>query len=85
LADGPAGGTRRDSGSCSEQELLPSEIAAELGAGPVRGATEDWEHTMDRHARLGEHAIVTLHFTPHKLRTEQAFVITKLRNGTRRA
>ena len=30
---------------------------------------------MDRHARLGEHAIVTLHFTPHKLRSEQAHVI----------
>ena len=42
---------------------------------------EDWEHTMDRHARLGEHAIVTLHFTPHKLRAEQALVITKLRNA----
>ena len=42
---------------------------------------EDWEHTMDRHARLGEHAIVTLHFTPHKLRAEQGFVITKMRNA----
>ena len=42
---------------------------------------EDWERTMDRHARLGEHAIVTLHFTPHKLRAEQAFVITKMRNA----
>ena len=30
---------------------------------------------MDRRARLGEHAIVTLHFTPHKLRSEQAHVI----------
>jgi len=42
---------------------------------------DDWERTMDRHARLGEHAIVTLHFSPHKLRTEQAFVIKKLRNA----
>jgi hypothetical protein len=42
---------------------------------------EDWERTMDRHARFGEHAIVTLHFTPHKLRTEQAPVITKMTNA----
>jgi hypothetical protein len=42
---------------------------------------EDWERTMDRHARFGEHAIVTLHFTPRKLRTEQAFVITKMANA----
>jgi hypothetical protein len=40
---------------------------------------EGWERTMDRHARFGEHAIVTLYFTPHKLRTEQAFVITKMK------
>jgi hypothetical protein len=41
----------------------------------------DWEHTMDRHARFGEHGIVTLHFAPHKLRGEQALVITKIRNA----
>ncbi len=42
---------------------------------------ENWERTMDRHARLGEHAIVTLHFTPHKLRSEQALIIAKMRNA----
>jgi hypothetical protein len=39
---------------------------------------DDWEHTMDRHTELGEHSIVTLHFTPHKLRTDPAFVISKM-------
>jgi hypothetical protein len=42
---------------------------------------EDWERTMDRHSTFGGHGIVTLHFTPHKLRTEQAFVVTRLRNA----
>jgi hypothetical protein len=42
---------------------------------------EGWERTMDRHARFGEHAIVTLHSSTHKLRTDQAFVITKMRNA----
>jgi hypothetical protein len=42
---------------------------------------KDWEHTMDRHARFGEHAIVTLHFAPHKLRAEQGLVIATIRNA----
>jgi hypothetical protein len=38
----------------------------------------DWERTMDRHTELGQHSIVTLHFTPHKIRTDPAFVIAKM-------
>ena len=56
-------------------------LAVEIDSRRWHMNPEDWEHTMDRHARLGEHAIVTLHFTPHKLRAEQAFVITKIRNA----
>lgn len=37
-----------------------------------------WEHTMDRHTEMGQHSIVTLHFTPHKLRTDPAFVMAKM-------
>jgi hypothetical protein len=44
---------------------------------------QDWERTMDRHARFGEHAIVTLHFAPRKLRTEPAAVIAQLKNAYR--
>lgn len=39
---------------------------------------DDWEHTMDRHTELGQHSIVTLHFTPHKVRTDPAFVIAQM-------
>jgi hypothetical protein len=41
----------------------------------------DWEHTMDRHSDLGQYSIVTLHFSPHKLRTEQADVIRRMINA----
>ena len=40
-----------------------------------------WEHTMDRHSDLGQYSIVTLHFTPHKIRTEPAFVIKRMTNA----
>jgi hypothetical protein len=56
-------------------------LAVEIDSKRWHMSPEDWEHTMDRHARFGEHAIVTLHFSPHKLRAEQAFVITKLNNA----
>jgi hypothetical protein len=42
---------------------------------------DDWEHTMDRHSELGEHSIVTLHFTPHKLRSDPVFVMRKMANA----
>ena len=56
-------------------------LAAEVESKRWHMSPESWERTMDRHARFGEHAIVTLHFTPHKLRAEPAFVITKIRNA----
>ncbi|HLH83444.1 MAG TPA: type IV toxin-antitoxin system AbiEi family antitoxin domain-containing protein [Trebonia sp.] len=41
----------------------------------------DWERTMDRHTDLGQYSIVTLHFTPHKIRTEPQAVIAKMTNA----
>lgn len=41
----------------------------------------DWEHTMDRHSDLGQYSIVTLHFTPHRLRTDPATVMKKMANA----
>jgi hypothetical protein len=41
----------------------------------------DWEHTMDRHTNLGQYSIVTLHFTPYKLRAEPALVMRKMTNA----
>jgi len=36
---------------------------------------------MDRHSDLGQHSIVTLHFTPYKLRNEQADVMRRMTNA----
>jgi hypothetical protein len=41
----------------------------------------DWERTMDRHSDLGQYSIVTLHFSPHKIRTEPTFVIERMTNA----
>lgn len=56
-------------------------LAVEVDSRRWHLSPEDWERTMDRHARFGEHAIVTLHLTPHQLRADQAAVIAKLRNA----
>jgi hypothetical protein len=40
-----------------------------------------WERTMDRHSDLGQYSIVTLHFTPHKIRTDPAFVMKRMINA----
>jgi hypothetical protein len=42
---------------------------------------DDWERTMDRHSDLGQYSIVTLHFTPNKLRNEQADVMRRMTNA----
>jgi hypothetical protein len=42
---------------------------------------DDWERTMDRHSDLGQYSIVTLHFTPYKLRNEQADVVRRMTNA----
>jgi hypothetical protein len=41
----------------------------------------DWERTMDRHTDLGQYSIVSLHFTPHKIRTEPKTVMDKMANA----
>lgn len=36
---------------------------------------------MDRHSGLGKYGIVTLHFTPRRLREDPAFVIDTIRKA----
>jgi hypothetical protein len=56
-------------------------LAIEVDSKRWHLSPDDWEHTMDRHSRFGEHAIVTLHFAPHKLRADPAQVIAAMRNA----
>jgi hypothetical protein len=56
-------------------------VAIEIDSRRWHLRPDDWERTMDRHTRLGQYSIVSLHFTPYKLRTDPGFAITKMRNA----
>ncbi len=56
-------------------------VAIEVDSKQWHLSPGDWEHTMDRHARFGAHGIVTLHVTPHRLRTDPASVIAALKSA----
>ena len=56
-------------------------VAIEVDSKRWHFQAADWEHTMDRHTDLGQYSIVTLHFTPHKIRTDPAAVVTKMTNA----
>jgi len=67
--------------ACPDAWWPEAGVAVEVESKRWHFSPDEWERTMDRHARLGQYSIVTLHFTPHKLRNDQAFVIVKLRNA----
>jgi len=67
--------------ACPDAWWPEAGLAVEVDSKRWHLSPEQWERTMSRHARLGEHAIVTLHFTPHQLRTEPAFVVAKIKNA----
>lgn len=56
-------------------------VAIEVDSKRWHFAEADWEQTMDRHSDLGQYSIVTLHFSPHKIRHEPATVIVKMKNA----
>ncbi len=49
-------------------------LAAEVDSREWHLSPADWERTMRRHARMGAHGIVVLHFTPRQIRFEPAMV-----------
>jgi hypothetical protein len=53
-------------------------VAVEVDSKRWHLSPDDWERTMDRHARFGAHGIVTLHVTPDKLRRDPARVIAAI-------
>jgi hypothetical protein len=54
-------------------------VAVEIDSRRWHASPDDWERTMDRHDKLSQYSIVTLHFTPHKLRSDRAFVMTTMK------
>lgn len=56
-------------------------VAIEVDSKRWHFSESDWERTMDRHSDLGQHSIVTLHFSPHKIRNEPAEVTRRMINA----
>jgi hypothetical protein len=67
--------------ACPDAWWPEAGVAAEIDSKRYHLSPDDWERTMDRHDQLSQYSIVTLHFTPHKLRSDQAFVISVLKNA----
>lgn len=42
---------------------------------------DGWDGTLARHARMSAHGIIVLHFTPRRIRTEPAAVVSDLRQA----
>ena len=56
-------------------------VAIEVDSRQWHLAPDDWERTMIRHSDLGQYGIVTLHVTPHQLRSAPDAFLRKLRNA----
>jgi hypothetical protein len=56
-------------------------VAAEIDSRQWHFEAAQWEQTMDRHSGLGQYGIVTLHFTPYKMRKNPEFVIGRIRKA----
>ncbi|MGE5290119.1 MAG: hypothetical protein ACM3ML_23625 [Micromonosporaceae bacterium] len=56
-------------------------VAAEVDSREWHASPVDWEHTMRRHEALGAYGIITLHFTPRRIRREPAEVVTAIRSA----
>ena len=67
--------------ACPDAWWPEAGVAIEIDSRRWHISPDDWERTMDRHDQLSQHSIVTLHFTPHKLRSDQVFVMTKMKNA----
>lgn len=65
--------------ACPDAWWPEAGVAVEIDSRRWHASPDDWERTMDRHDKLSQYSIVTLHFTPHKLRTDRAFVMATMK------
>ena len=56
-------------------------VAAEVDSREWHLSPDDWAGTLARHARMGRHGIVVLHFTPGQIRTKPEQVVTDIRSA----
>ena len=67
--------------ACPDAWWPEAGVAIEMDSREWHLAPADWERTMNRHSDLGQHGIVTLHVTPHQLRTNPEAVARKAANA----
>lgn len=67
--------------ACPDAWWPEAGVAVEVDSARWHLAPDDWERTMTRHSELGQWGIVTLHVTPHQLRTDPASFMRKAANA----
>ncbi|HEY7275801.1 MAG TPA: hypothetical protein VH594_07550 [Trebonia sp.] len=67
--------------ACPDAWWPEAGVAIEIDSRQWHLAPDDWERTMSRHSDLGQYGIVTLHATPHQLRTDPAPFLRKAANA----
>jgi hypothetical protein len=67
--------------ACPDAWWPDAGVAIEVDSRRWHLAPDDWERTMSRHSDLGQYGIVTLHATPHQLRTAAAPFLRKAANA----
>jgi hypothetical protein len=64
--------------ACPDAWWPEAGVAAEVDSREWHLSPADWERTLRRHARMSEHGIIVLHFTPHQIRSDPAAVRTTI-------
>jgi hypothetical protein len=67
--------------ACPDAWWPDAGVAIEIDSRQWHMAPDDWERTMTRHSDLGQYGIVTLHVTPHQLRTGPDDFLRKAANA----
>jgi hypothetical protein len=67
--------------ACPDAWWPEAGVAIEIDSRQWHLAPDDWERTMARHSDLGQFGIVTMHVTPHQLRTDPGTFLRKAANA----
>jgi hypothetical protein len=69
--------------ACPDAWWPEAGVAIEIDSRQWHFGPDEWERTMSRHGDLGQYGIVTLHVTPHQLRTDPGTIMRKAANAYR--
>jgi hypothetical protein len=56
-------------------------VAGEVDSRQWHISPEDWQRTLQRHARMSAHGIITLHFTPAQVRDDPERVVADIKSA----